>query len=85
MQWITLHGILDKGKKLQRMLLGQLGKSVYGLYYIYIYIYQLVDFINDKLLKNDSSMVFLFLGDTYKKVFKDQVSHLQLILKWFSK
>ena len=54
-------------------------------YIIYIYIYQLVDFINDKLLKNDSSMVFLFLGDTYKKVFKDQVSHLQLILKWFSK
>lgn len=59
--------------------LGPLGKSDMD------YIYQLVDFINVQFLRCENSIVFPAPRRYVGKFSKDQVSHLQLIHKWFSK
>lgn len=59
MQWLPLPGILDKGEKATKDVTRTAGEiCLWTILYIYI---NVVDFINDKLLKNDSSMVFLVL------------------------
>ena len=56
MQWITLHGSWIRGKKVTKDVTKTVGEICI---WTILYIYQLVHFIHVKLLKDDSSIVFL--------------------------